>query len=66
MTVYEYSKTESDICRSVALDPAIPEKLRGTLLKRAEKWDTIGRKLTVKDGSKDVRSLDLSKLFNKT
>lgn len=63
MTIYEYCKYEADVCRSVAGTPGITDRMRASLVKRAETWEHRARSLSVADGSRDVKAVNLETYF---
>lgn len=63
MTIYEYCKYEADVSRSVAGTSGITDRLRASLIKRAEIWEHRARALSVADGSRDVKAVNLETFF---
>ena len=62
MTVYEHCKEESDICR-VCANKAFTKRMHDHLLADAEMWESRAGRLSVEDGSRDVKDVVLYKLF---
>ncbi len=63
MTLYAYCIEEADIARAVARQSDISDRMRASLVKRAETWEHRARVLSVADGSRDVRAVNLETFF---
>lgn len=63
MTVYQHCIEEADVARTVARDPGITDRMRASLVKRAETWEHRARALSVADGSRDVKAVNLETFF---
>lgn len=63
MTIYEHCTFEADVCRTVARDPEITDRMRVSLIKQAETWEHRARTLSVTDGSRDVKAVNLETFF---
>lgn len=62
MTVYEHCKEEADVCRTCA-NKAPTKRLHDHLMADVEMWDARAGRLSVEDGSRDVKDVVLYKLF---
>ncbi len=62
MTVYEYCKEEADVARACA-NKAPTKRMHDHLMADAEMWEARAGRLSVEDGSKDVKGVVLYKLF---
>lgn len=62
MTVYAYCKEEADVCR-VCAGKAPTKRMHDHFLADAEMWEARAGRLSVEDGSRDVKDVVLYKLF---
>ena len=62
MTVYEMCKEEADICRTCARK-STTKRMHDHFLIDAEVWESRAGRLSIEDGSRDVKDVVLYKLF---
>lgn len=62
MTVYQYCMEEADVCRACA-KKSPTKRMHDHFLADAEMWEARAGRLSVEDGSRDVKDVVLYTLF---